>query len=311
MLRQRMNLLAIGLSCFLPWILFCLLFAMLSFSWHYSRPHICEAVVAVLGVVIGIMLIHQLLGAFRRFVAGEASTEAPSWGIFFWGSMMLALLLAVYFGNRNFWKNMQPYSDLRSLSDYNDVDPALQYGQEYMDAATVIFAQNVTLDFRKAASFKNSETYCVVPITGGILNNVPLNSYDFWAVGKNCCSGSKAGPQTAYTWSPDASINADGAMETNFQCGDMNSEIHGGVRVVHDDDRAFYRLAVQQAESSYAIKAIHPLFFKWVSDPPQYVTSYRKEAYRVYLIGMIGYIGFQFILVFGHIFLIKENLLAQ
>lgn len=286
--RKRLNLFAISISLFLPWLLFCLIYAMLSFALHYSRPHICEAIAAIVGVVIGLMLAIQLLGVVRRTAggeaSGEASSDAPSWVLFFWISMLLALLLAVYFGNRNFWSNMQPYHDLRSLNTYDNIDPALHRGQEFMDAAEVIFHEGVALDLRKAVSFQNGETYCVAPISSGVAPNVPLNNYDFWAVGKNCCSGSN-----------------------DFHCGDMQRTTHGGVRVVRDDERSFYRLAVQQAESAYAIKAVHPLFFHWVSDPTDHVDSLRRQGYRAYLIGLLAYFGFQFVLVVANIFLIKEG----
>ena len=47
----------------------------------------------------------------------------------------------------------------------------------------------------------------------------------------------------------------------------------GGVRVTDDVDRDFYRLAVQQAQSAHAIKAVHPLFFEWTENALEQLTN--------------------------------------
>ena len=36
--RRRINLLAIVLNIFAPWFLFCAVYAIMSFSFHYSHP---------------------------------------------------------------------------------------------------------------------------------------------------------------------------------------------------------------------------------------------------------------------------------
>jgi len=189
----------------------------------------------------------------------------------------VALLLGVALGDRNFWTHMQPYYDLTNLNSYQGVDPARMRGQELMDAGRVLFVPGTRLDLSRSMGFKNQDTYCVAPITGGaVQGNPPLASYDFFAVGKNCCSGNAA----------------------DFKCGLYNHpSAHGGVRLVRDEERAFYRLAVQQAQSAFAIKAVHPLFFHWVVDPMDEVASFRQQAYQFYLTAMFSHFGFQLVLV--------------
>merc|ERR1719401_761214 len=106
-------------------------------------------------------------------------------------------------GDSNFWENMQPYYDIQNLNDYSSVDPTRMRGQQMMDAGRVQFVSGATVDFTKAYAFQNLDTYCVAPIT---VNNpkvgsvTPLFSYDFWAVGTNCCDG-------------------NGTSAVNFRCG--------------------------------------------------------------------------------------------
>merc|ERR1740123_2703950 len=157
-----------------------------------------------------------------------------------------------------------------------------------MDAGRVVFSPGSSLDVSKAMGFRNEDTYCVAPVaSGSVQGHAPLASYDFWAVGKNCCSGSAG----------------------DFRCGWYDAKrARGGVRMVRDEDRAFYRLAVQQAQSTFQIKSVHPLFFHWVEDPNAEIERDRLNGYRFVLIGMFGFFGFQMTLVtFFALFLSRKK----
>merc|ERR1719401_3051346 len=92
--------------------------------------------------------------------------------------------------------------------------------------------------------FKDKNMYCVAPIVTG--SAIPA-TYDFWVVGKNCCSP----PPVP-------------GVGRSYHCGAFNQpKTTAATRLVDNQARPFYRMAVQQAEARYNIRANHPLFFTW------------------------------------------------
>lgn len=252
--RRRMNLVAICLNIFLPWFLFCTLYACLSFTFHYQHPTAAWGLV-FLGFLVSLVMAFLALRA-------KARDRDPMWYTFGALACFIATCLAAFFGDMNFWYNMQPFYDIENLNTYPSVNPAREKGQQLMDAGRVYFADGTTLDMQKAMGFKNLDIYCAAPIVNG---QEQLASYDFWAVGINCCSG----------------------VSSDFRCGEFNNpHARSGLRLMRDDQRPFFRLAVQQAEAAYNIKATHPLFFYWMQDPVAEMNSYRDDGFKYYLLGI-------------------------
>lgn len=285
--RQRVNIVAASQCLLLPWVLFCLLFSVKSFQIHYRQPALCVLCVGV-GLLVVVATGVLAVRAVMQKVNDDRS-RSPSWFVFLFLTTLAAFVMAVVLGDLNYETNMRPFFDYATLNEYHDVDPATVRGQQLMDSGRVFFTGNASLDLRRSMGFVNLETYCVAPISvrsqaaGEVL---PLESYDFWAVGLGCCSGSAA----------------------DFHCGEFgNPNAHSGLRLLEDEQRAFFRLAVQQAEAAHAIRATHPLFFYWAQDASAELESFREEGVKYYLIGMIVHFGWQLLCVclamagYGHL----------
>lgn len=282
--RQRLNVVAILISLFVPWLLFCFMYWTMSFSLHYKQPILCYFLVLV-GLIVVIITGVLAFDAVKRkkeassgaqFLAGgDVATHEPTWLVFLFATCLLAWLLGVIGGDINFFNNMEPYYDISNLNTYPNVDPSRMRGQQLMDAGRIMFSEGSKLDLQRSMGFRNLELYCVAPIVAGAdIKHIP--TYDFWAVGMNCCSGSRA----------------------DFHCGEFNNaRAMAGLRLMKDDQRAFYRLAVQQAEAAYNIRADHPLFFYWMQDPIAEVMRYMDEGFKWYLLGILAHFIFQLFLV--------------
>jgi len=291
--RKRMNLVAMCVNLFVPWLMFTAVFTVGSFRLHQTSPYLLWGLVGLfLAVAVTLGVLAAL--AVQRWRAGDPDCE-PKWYLFFFATSILAVVAGAFLGNTNFFLHLQPYYDLNNLNVYVGVDPAQTRGQQLMDAGRVEFARGAKLDLRKAIAFRNLDSYCVAPITFG---DLPLATYDFWAVGMNCCEGD--GTEQAAT-GPDGLLgrpNEERILRANFRCGEYADEAgRGGLRLMRDDQRAFYRLAVQQAEATYAIKANHPLFFTWDPEPSRLLSDFKEDGYKYLLMGMFAHFAFQLLLV--------------
>mmetsp|Transcript_26220 Transcript_26220/g.57671 ORF Transcript_26220/g.57671 Transcript_26220/m.57671 type:complete len:331 (+) Transcript_26220:53-1045(+) len=268
--RRKMNLTPIIMSLVVPVIVFCVVFGSLSFEVHYEDPFLCYL------VVFGALVVVALCGCFAGSMAWQKHNNVerqPNWLFFLFLSMLLAWVVGFIGGSENWAYNTFPYFRMRNLNRYTGVSPSRIRGQQIMDAGRITFAEGSKLDVSKSMGFRNFQVYCVAPIT---LGNTSLDTYDFWAVGKDCCNGYSA----------------------DFHCEGFNDpRALGGLRLMNDEDRAFYRLAVQQAESMYNIKATHPLFFHWVQDADAVVQDWKETGSKQFLIGSLSFFVLQAFLV--------------
>jgi hypothetical protein len=274
--RQRMNLLAVCQCLFYPWLTFCLVFGLFSFNLHYSQPWLCYLAVGAVSIIVLVIGVGAVTSIMNKIKLDES--REPTWFVFLFLTMTIAIITGAVLGNMNFSSFMQRYYDYNNLNDYSFVDASRMRGEQMMDGGRLSFVPGSTLDLRKAMGFKNLDTYCVAPVTVSDSNQMraELSNYDFWAVGMNCCSGDLS----------------------DFHCGEFdNPKALGGVRLLEDDTRAFYRLAVQQAEALYHIKARHPLFLYWTQEPKKEIDSWKDEGYKFFFIAMLAHFCWQLLCV--------------
>eukprot|EP00928_Gymnodinium_smaydae_P086731 TRINITY_DN71175_c0_g1_i1.p1 TRINITY_DN71175_c0_g1~~TRINITY_DN71175_c0_g1_i1.p1 ORF type:complete len:307 (+),score=60.00 TRINITY_DN71175_c0_g1_i1:231-1151(+) len=268
--RKLTNPIAPLISLFVPWILFTALFCIVSFSLHYNEPSLYSA-------LQGASLFFVALFGYSAYLAKKRSASGDGesyWPIFLFLSTLLAWLSAMALGTTNFSNNMQPYYDIVALNRYPSVDPNHFRGQQLMDAGRIEFTPQSHLALQYSMGFRNLDTYCVAPVTAG---NSSMETYDFWAVGINCCKGHAA----------------------DFACGEFNNPAaHSGLRLMRDDLKPYFRLAVQQAEAHYNIKANHPVFMYWMSNPNAELAAYEDAGFQLYAAGIGTYFVVQFLLVF-------------
>lgn len=264
--RRRMNLVAICQVIFVPWIFFCVVLATMSFSIRYQHPLITFLIVALSFLIVALVGYASFI-SYSRMKRG-LNTNNNTWLIFIFFALAVAWVAAVFIGDYLYTTYLLPFYDLQILNSYPSVDPATERGQQVMDAGRVYFVPGTHINIPMTAAFKNEDTYCAVPIVNG---TSPPTSYDFWAVGMNCCSGSAA----------------------DFHCKNYdNLNAHAGVRLMKDEERPFYRLAVQQAEATYNIKAEHPIFFHWMQDPNEHMNWHRDTGFKYYNLGILSHFAF-------------------
>jgi len=237
--RMRMNIVPMFLNIFIPWGIYVYCFGLSSFYLMYAAPLVawlCISVVFILWTVFVVV----------AFCARRYDPD-PTWFTFFSILALICVIWGIAAGLFNLHKYEAPYYTLLEMSvatgvNGTGVNPSVISGEDVMDAGLITFQAGSSFDGAKTWHFMKGTLYCVAPILGpGV--SVPLRqTYDFWAVGKDCCS-----------------ITA-----SDFRCGSWGStQAHTGLREIDEADLKFYRLAVKQAESLYDVMAPHPIFLKW------------------------------------------------
>jgi len=259
--RIRMNVLPMFGNIFVPWGIFILLLAVMSFSMMYKSPGIGHTITAL---CIIFWLVTLLVALNRR-----KSDPEPSWFSYFSLSVGVGVFAALLIGMNIFNKYSLPYQLIKDLKVIGHLDASKEHGQNVMDAGVLYFAEGNIIDATRSWHFKQGSVYCVAPIIKGEPGKAvsETGSFDFWAVGKDCCSVSSS----------------------DFRCGAYaNPLARSAIRVLGDEDRKYYRLAVEQAETLYGVMATHPIFFEWSQDPLAVINSWNSKAFSSYVIAAIA-----------------------
>lgn len=238
-------------------------------TWSLRYYHPWKAI--LLGPVLGIAVAWFFsLRAKMKFNHRFASRGAITCAILLW----LAVISSCLAGDMNYWWYMRTYFDFQDLATYMNIDPLNDRGQSFMDAGQIYFKESTVVATTKAVAYVNNGVYCAAPIIRqpienqeankdvlGPLSVPPSGTFDFWAIGKDCC----------------------GMGGEKFTCGEVTSgKARAGLRMLRDDIRPFYMLAVQEWTAGLHLPAKHPLFFHWVADPLVSVDNYYWEALTTY-----------------------------
>lgn len=251
--RLRLNTCSLILTILLPWLVFLATLLLLSSFVHYEHP---QAVVwlsmACLLVPVGCAY------GFALEQRGEKYYSGPSWFGYLAVASFVAWLLGYLLGMYSWMTYLKPYYERAEMGLGSNVSTTSQGGGgQYLDASVVVFTNNTYIDGALAMGFKeDGDLYCVAPYISGIeltpgnaTGSKAPSSYDFWAVGINCCNP---------------------FQPTSFTCGPTPQEgdICGGMRLMGKDEKKPYRIALEMASAQYNITiGEHPVLLEPVLDP--------------------------------------------
>jgi hypothetical protein len=256
---------------------------MLGFSPRFYRRNAAIIWGPVLSIVLS-GLISSL--AYSRWRKEKVARGFISLAICCW----LATIFSSINGDKTFWGYMFNYFNYQDLAEYINIDPNYDQGQSYMDIGQIYFKESTYIATNKAIAFQNNGIYCAAPIVRqpienqagdnavelqGELITPPSGTFDFWAVGTNCCD------QTG----------------ENFKCGSVgHPQARSGIRMLRDDIRPFFFMAVQEWQGKLGLMAKHPLFFYWTVDPLFEVGQYKMKADERYNMHLLLFIFWNIII---------------
>jgi len=153
-------------------------------------------------------------------------------------------------------------------------------GQSLLDAGEVDFKEGTHVDKNLNSLWHKGKTWCVAPIISK--DGAKMASYDFWAVGLDCCSARKG----------------------DFSCGNMHTSladgngVPSGLRVMEAAEIQGYKLAVEQATAAHNIQAQRPIFLYMQTTPYLTIKQYFTDAKNFAIAACLIFFAFQVILVY-------------
>lgn len=215
-------------------------------------------VLAIVGLRLFIFVLYLLAVVHGKYLKPFYRSSIIFWG--FWPALGLALSIAavgpgILVGEWLWTTCLDPYFQLKELQMYRDVNPHLVSGRRLQDAGMIDFVTSprTEIDRAKGGCFMNSgHTYCVAPIVkNGVVRSdlvdMPASgSYDYFAVGVDCCT----------------------CPNKDFKCGEWeNPYASGAFRSLDYRSRPFYKLALDDWIDSYGKPVKNPIFLDWVEEP--------------------------------------------
>lgn len=269
--RMRFNVLPLLVLSVVPWLIFVGVFGLTaSEAVYYQSLWVYIAIAAVTVFWLACILVA---------VRARSSEPDPTWYAYFAMAVGIALFAGVICGSNLYEGYTLPVIELESLRTIKNLDVSKTSGKNVLDAGAFYFASGTEQSLWQSWHFKRApggDLFCVAPLAAAGGQAPETQSYDFWAVGKDCCSEAAA----------------------DFRCGrPSNEDKPAALRITKEQDLVYYRLAVQQAESIHHYKSESPIFVEWYEDPEQQIDDWRTECYEHVIFGSIlAFVYFLFLL---------------
>jgi len=237
------------------------------------------AVLVVVWPTIGLCVF--VGGIWKTVKTSVARSSAVVFWLYwpFWRFVLCvsAVLIAWSIGNYLWLNNFRLYIEYHRLQAYDNVDAFTVTGNRMQDAGLVVFNKTNGVDLAKGACVVNGHTYCIAPIlqngtveVGEKQSRTGIN--DLFVAGIDCCN----------------------CPMTDFRCGEWDNPRGplGGMRVLDEETRRMYRLAVDKCNADYQKVSVHSIFFTWNNDP---VTAWKQLysrgvhlAIAAFILGILG-----------------------
>lgn len=283
---------AVIIGIILPTVMFATSYWLMGFSLRHYRPFLAFVMGPLINLFACVLYSSQ---TYRRLKSSSPARGLVAITVLMWS----AFVSASYLGDVCYWSFSSSYYNYQDLLSYPNIDPNLDRGQSYMDSGIVYFKESTYIASTKAVAFRSTAVYCAAPIvrqpienqdgtvaveTEGTVVLPTAGTIDWWAVGINCCDPSGNG----------------------FTCGEVaNPLARAGVRMLREDARPFFLMAVQEWNSQYGLPSKHPLFFHWVQDPLVQIDGYLINAKRAFFSGVGVFLAYSVGATFGIMYVLN------
>lgn len=222
-------------------------------------------------IALGVLIFGIIATRVHSKIRWSAVVYWTWWPFFRLVMCCLAVVLGTALGNYLWYHQFLRYTQLQRLQAYQNIDPYRASGVRLQDAGIATFNRNATVDRLRTGCTTDGATYCIAPI---VPNGKISLARDLFMVGVDCC-----------------------ACPGEFRCGDWNvpGEL-GGMRVVDDHDRQFYRVAAEKWSATYGPKLRHPIFLRWETEPLDALRELQERGRRLLALGLLATPGLFYLL---------------
>jgi len=272
----QLNWRAIIWCSVLPWWVVTAIVCLLGLKFRYNYDLLAQFLALLNAAVFLCVPIYWIRTA--------RNAQQRVWGLFGVVIVAVACVCGTEIGDYAFSVYTRNYYELKHLEAYRQVDPGITYGEQLLDAGRIQFTGQAWIDRAKAGCYQTRTRFCIAPIVShpaGISVLPATGSFDFFAVGKDCCN----------------------CPDQDFRCGDWNRSAAGGLRMIDEVDRTYYQLAVDQWSATYNKHVKTPIFVYWSREVDGNFRGLRATGFTVVICAtLLSFVVFFFLaFLFGFV----------